>query len=293
MDRYEADPDRAAQLAELVLEAGDPRYVDFDTLSQFLAKLRERSPELGDDVFQKALTTVNAAESPSSAALNQLGKYLFVDPKLREAPDEENRFTDSQIGASTITDFRRVRRSANPDAVDAYIRALLTMIDNASRAGSALASLNIDPTVLYALAIQMQPHAKELELASADALTAALIKIQTGSTAQVLAAVGGSVADPSSGSDASYRIRMARDAVAALRRKKFEDARQLLVRVADTNTTRQLGPLIDFAEAMAAVGTSDLDRATRRPMRSGRAASNAPCSTRGSSTKPRNRSRMR
>jgi hypothetical protein len=54
MNRYDTDPDRAAQLVDFVLEAGDPATIDFAQVELFLTRLRERSPELGDDGFRHA-----------------------------------------------------------------------------------------------------------------------------------------------------------------------------------------------------------------------------------------------
>ncbi|MEO8100252.1 MAG: hypothetical protein ABI811_21300 [Acidobacteriota bacterium] len=262
MDRYIDDPDRGAQLVELVLEAGEPLVIDYAFVELFLAKLRERAPELGDQVLLKALDTVTGAPAPSATALNVLGKYLFVNRRLRDEPDVDNRFRDIQLANSVVTDFGSVRYSANPETVEAYIQALIKLINDASSAtlaGKTLATANYDPTVVYAMAIQLQGHAKDLELASADALARAAASLQTSTTA--LAALS-SAPDPYT-PGAAERTRYVRDTFTAMSRKRFDEARMTASRIGDANTTRQLNPLIDYAEALAAFSSSDVETAIR------------------------------
>lgn len=173
LKRYEQDPDRTAQLADLVLEAGDPASIDFGGLELFLAKLRERSPELADDVFKHALDTVANAPSPSTLDLDKLGKYLFVDPfpDHRFRPDDLNLSRSYTVGGTSIYDLRALLMSANPDLVGTYIDTL--------------------------------------------------------------------------------------------RQMKFDDARRAMNGIADERTTRQIGPLIDFGEASAALASGDIESVIR------------------------------
>lgn len=251
MNRYDTDPDRAAQLVELVLEAGDPGTIDFGAVELFLAKLRERSPELGDDVFRRALETVIGAPSPGTGDLGTLGKYLFVDAGQWQQPDEQNLFRSVAIGNSTIYDFRRVRMSANPDLVNAYIDALRRMVLQAStpQPNNPLATIRYDATVAYSLAIQMLKHARDLELSAAETLQQVMPRMYTNTAAQVETAIGSLSPDPQS-DIAADRNRRVRDILNDLRRGKFDDARREMNGIGDIPTTRQVAPLIDFAEFM-------------------------------------------
>lgn len=238
LNRYEEDPDRAAQLVDLVLEAGDPAAINFSLVQSFLAKLRERSPELADDGFRHALETVVNAPSPGTGDLSELGKYLFTDAGQR------------QIGNSTVYDFRRIRVGTNPDAISAYISAFQLMVDRAltPQPSNPMATIRFDATVAYSLAIQLAKHARDLELDSADALTRLFPRIYTNTAAQVEAAIGSLVPDLESDAGAD-RNRRVRELIADIRSSKFDDARRGLNGIGDLATTRQLSPLIDFAEA--------------------------------------------
>lgn len=259
LNRYEEDPERAAQLADLVLDAGDPVSIDFGGLEFFLAKLRERSPELADDVFRHALDTVVAAPAPGMLDLDELGKYLFLDPYPDHVgrPDELNLFRAFTVGNVSVYDFRVIRESANPDLVGAYIDALRQMVEQAltPQPGNPLANNRYEPTVAYSLALQLSAHARELDLESVNTLNQLLLKIDTSTSAQVRALL---IIPPEVTDERAVRRRRIREIVTAVRRNRFEDARRAINGVGDERTTRQLVPLIDFAEASAALSRGDI-----------------------------------
>lgn len=250
MNRYDTDPDRSAQLVDFVLEAGDPGAIDFGQVELFLARLRDRSPELGDDVFRHALETVVSAPSPGTADLGELGKYLFVDASNWPQPDDRNLSRSVAIGNTTIYDFRRVRMSANPELVTAYIGALQRMVEQAltPQFANPMATIRYDATAAYAVAIQVAKHARDLELSSADTITQLLPRIYTNTAAQVESTIGTLTPDPQA-DIATDRNRRVREIFSGIRRGKFDDARREMNGIGDIPTTRQIAPLIDFAEA--------------------------------------------
>ena len=252
--RIAADPERAAQLADLVLTAGEVEMLDFPGFGLFLSHLRERAPELGDRVFIKAADAVASARVPNTRALDELGKYLFVDPQLRESPDEFNYFRDVQVQSSTVTDFRSVRYSTNPEPVEAYIRTILRMVEKPGF------DANYDATVAYSVAFQTEVHARRMGLETRD-LAGTLTRIATSAGLQVASALGSPVADARpAGAD---RSRAVGQVLTAVRGKRFVEARQLLARVDDQDTRGQVAVLIDFGEASAAIAAGDLVEAAR------------------------------
>jgi hypothetical protein len=251
-NRFPDDPERAAQLMDLLLTAGDPGAMDYDALELFLAQLRDRAPELGDQVFGKAVDTVVTAPIPSADALNLLGKYLFVDPGQWHLPDVRNLFKELPVGGSTLFDFRRLRSSASPEAVGLFVQALVRLTGSTVR---------YDTTIAYGLAFQTLMHARELELAVAGDLERLLPQLAAYSNAAVAAAVGGTVPDPDG--ETSRRSQRVREVLTAVARKRFADARVRLSAVADAATTRQLEPVVDFAEAAAAITAGELQRAVQ------------------------------
>jgi hypothetical protein len=261
MDRYEEDPDRAAQLMDFLLEAGDPTAIDFGGIENFLAKLRERAPELGDDVFRHAAETIANAPAPGMADLNVLGKYLFVDGRDWKRPDQLNLFQSYAVGSASVFDFGLVRVSANEDLVGAYIDALQQMVEQALKpqTDNPIANSRYDATVAYSLVRQMVGHARQLEFDSADKLTELLPKVNTGNAAQVAALPQ---TTPDSSDALAERRRRIRAVITAIRRKKFADARREMNSVGDELTTRQIVPLIEFAEAAAALSAGDLNSAS-------------------------------
>lgn len=257
----ESKPERAAQLAELVLEAGDPDAIDYGYLETFLKDLRNRAPELSDRVFLHALDTAVDAPLGSTRALGALGVYLFVDPLDYMQPDESNLSRSVAVGNSDIFDFRRVRSSSNPEAVEAYIRALIRLSDRAINPRSgALPMSSFDTTVAYGLALQLTAHARELALATAADLMQTSTRLYTNQAGQVEVLFSKNAPD-SDAVDANRTLKRMRDIVMAIRRKKFEEARYALNGLGDARLSPRLRSLIDFSEASAAISRGDLGRA--------------------------------
>jgi hypothetical protein len=201
-------------------------------------------------VSDTRLETVAGAPSPGTGDLDELGKYLFVDSANWSQPDDQNLSRSIAIGNSTAYDFRRVRMSANPDLVNAYISALERIVQQAMipQPSNPMATIRYDGTVAYSLALQVGKHARDLELASADTITQLLPKIYTNTAAQVEATIGQMTPDPQS-DIASERNRRVREIFNDIRRRKFDDARREMNGIGDIPTSRQLAPLINFAEA--------------------------------------------
>lgn len=261
MQLIDSNPERAGQLVELVLEAGDPDAIDFSLIERFLAELRERTPELGDRVFRTALDTITDAPRGSTLAFSQLGVYLFVDPSDVYRSDKDNLARTVTIGNSDIFDFRRVRSSADPDAVEAYMRALIRLSERAlNPQPGVLPMSSFDTTTAYALALQMTAHARELELAISAELMPLSTRLYTNQAGQVEVAFGGNSPD-NDASDGARTMKRMREIVTAIHRKKFEDARRELNGLGDAQISPRLSSLIDFAEASAAVSSGNLSRA--------------------------------
>jgi hypothetical protein len=259
----ESNPERAAQLMELVLEAGDPDAIDFGLVEWLLVELRGRAPELGDKVFRIALETVVNAPRGSTSALSQLGSYLFVSPADYAQPDTDNLTRTIAIGSSTVYDLRRVRSVADPDSVDAYMRALIRLSERALNPKPAELPLSsFDTTVAYALALQLIPHARELELTTADDLQQLSTRLHTNQAGQVENAIGQNTPD-NDASDANRTGRRMREILALVRRKKFDEARRSMNALGDSRLSPRLNALINFAEAAAEISSGDLDKARR------------------------------
>jgi hypothetical protein len=256
-----SNPDRAAQLVELVLEAGDPDAIDFSLVDKALAELRDRAPELGDQVFRTALDAVVNAPRGSTLAFSQLGVYLFVDPFDLYKPDKDNLSRTITIGNSEIFDFRRVRSSADPDGVEAYMRALIRLSDRAlNPQPGALPLSSFDTTIAYALALQLTAHARELELTTSADLMAMSTRLHTNQAGHVETALAQNAPDTEAAE--SYRIaRRMREILTSIRRKKFEEARYALNGLGDARLSPRLKSLIDFSEASVAISSGDLTRA--------------------------------
>jgi hypothetical protein len=72
--------DRAAQLANAALDAVDPDVLDAVLLTKFLSLLRDRAPDLSDDLFVRTLDVIMSATVPNPGSLQELAKYLFTAP---------------------------------------------------------------------------------------------------------------------------------------------------------------------------------------------------------------------
>src|SRR5215471_12848373 len=94
--------DRAAQLANAALDAADPDLLDVVLLTKFLSQLRDRAPDLSDDLFERALDVVMSATAPNPGSLQELAKYLFTSPKYVDQPDADQSGESFDAGGATI-----------------------------------------------------------------------------------------------------------------------------------------------------------------------------------------------
>ena len=101
--------DRAAQLANAALDAGDPDVLDIVLLTKFLSLLRDHAPDLSDDLFERALDFVMSATVPNPGSLQELAKYLFTSPKYVDLPDADQ-------NSESFTAGRRDCRDTHGDA---------------------------------------------------------------------------------------------------------------------------------------------------------------------------------
>ena len=260
MGSLDDTPDRAAQLAEAALDAGDPAAFNMPLLTRFLAELRDRAPDLADDLFPKALDFVASAPAPSPRLLAELGKYLFTAPQLLERPDKDLAQQSYRIGNSAVPVLTATRHGTNPEDVKAYLDAAVTVL-------KANTSAYYDPVTAYAIGFQMLPKANELAPSLVDPLQRALtaIESQVASYAGVIqSAYGGSGSpDPEGGDAAPRRDRTIRGVFRAVGAHRFDQARDLL-RSLDVPAVRgQIASLIDFAEAAQAISQREIDRASR------------------------------
>jgi len=253
-------PDRAAQLAEAALDAGDPAAFNMPLLTRFLSELRDRAPDLADDLFPKALDFVASASNPSPALLAELGKYLFTAPQLLERPDKDLAQQSYRIGNSAVPMLTATRHSANPEDVKAYLDSAVTVL-------KANASAYYDPVMAYAIGFQMLPKANDLAPSLVDPLQRAMTAIESlvaSYTGVIQSAYGGSGSpDPEGGEAAPRRDRTVRDVFRAIGAHRFDRARDLQRSLDPPAVRGQVASLIDFAEAAQAISQRDTDRASR------------------------------
>src|SRR5207247_9153846 len=69
LEVVDSNPDRAAQLAGAALAASVPFELDFDVLLTLLSKLRDRAPDLSDELFPEALDFVTSDRAPSTGLM--------------------------------------------------------------------------------------------------------------------------------------------------------------------------------------------------------------------------------
>jgi hypothetical protein len=100
--------DRAAQVANAALDAGDPETLDIELLAEVISRVRERVPELAEDLFDRAVDFVMSAEIPDPGKLLELSKGSPADAD----PDELDELTD----AATRLLARPESVNRNPEA---------------------------------------------------------------------------------------------------------------------------------------------------------------------------------
>ncbi|HEV8145298.1 MAG TPA: hypothetical protein VGP79_02905, partial [Bryobacteraceae bacterium] len=255
----ESRPDRAAQLAESAIEASDPVLLDVTQSTLFLSSLRDRAADLADNVFPKVLDAIANVSAPSTARLAELGKYLFIDPRLIEKPDKEQAETMIQAGGSSFPNLMAARYSANSEDIQLYIDAVLRVIttENAS---------NADPIIGYALGYQMLPKARDLGFDSADKLEKAMQAFEAQAAipvAQIQSALRQQATPRESREAGVRRHRAVAHALEDARGGRFPQARDALSGMDNPGIRGQVAALIDFAEAARAVQTRDFALALR------------------------------
>jgi hypothetical protein len=246
---------RADQLVAAAMEAGDPAMLDIALLTQTLSLLRDRAPDLSDQLFTGALDFVMSPAVPIPDNLQELGKYLFTAPQYVRRPDIEQAHDSFEIGGIIVENLMATRDSANPDNIEQYLQAVTDLLANND-------SVSFNPVVTYALVYQMLPRARDLAPDRVDALEKALAQLQSlGAAAQVQANLGPwLVPDPDANAaarDYYYTGKIRKLASAG----GFDDARDLLAQLSDASLRTQVKALVDFAEAAHDIGQKRLDEA--------------------------------
>lgn len=223
------NPDRAAQLGQAALEAGDPIDFDMSSFTNFLDDLRGHAPELADNLFQRAIAFELESEIPSIDALAALGDYLF-EP------------------ASDKVGWGGDRDEADPDLIPLYIGTIAGVLGNG-------AAVDLAPDIAYAVATQLLPRARELALMDADAIEKFLTQMQ--------AANPGLSPDNQVGGPppASTLRRIMTQIRGAMEAGRFAEAREMLVDVEGVTMRSRVASFIDFSEAAYAVRGKDADHA--------------------------------
>jgi hypothetical protein len=237
--------DRAAQMANAALDAGDPDVLNVVLLTQFLSQLRERAPDLSDDLFLRALDFVMSATIPNPGSLQELSKYLFTAPKYLDKPDADQNSESFQTGGANIEVLTATRVSANPDDIEALIDTTLRLL----KLPTAVA---FNPTAAYALALQLVPRSRDLTPDRVDELETAVAALasEISSAAQIQARLGASQNPDQESGDPAYRdFQLTGRIKGELAAGRIDRARELLTRITDSDTRTQLAELIKFTEA--------------------------------------------
>ncbi|HLK65549.1 MAG TPA: hypothetical protein VKU19_19060 [Bryobacteraceae bacterium] len=253
-DRIKDYPDRAGQLAEAAITATDPDHLDISLLTRFLSQLRERAPDVSDDVFPEALNLIVSAEQPNPALLMELGKYLFVSRRYYPSPDEEQNVDSFKVNNSTIVNFQDLRSSTIPDEVRDYIEGALKVLTTTNTA-------EFDPLAAYAIGYQLLPKAADISPDSSDRLREAVTQLQSlvGSGAsQVQSQLSQSSIDPNSEDQPAKRAHVIAAVFNAAATGRFAEARELARGNDDLVSRNQIASLIDFAEAGASVSHKNI-----------------------------------
>jgi hypothetical protein len=257
----ESQPDRAAQLADAAIGASDPNVLDIPELSKFMCELRDRAPDLADDLFPKALDFVTSPAEPRLDLLLELGKYLFTAPSLLDKLDSDKKELEEifDVGGSTIANLMATRESANSDDVESYITSALKVL-------TGTGNPNYDPIIAYAIAYQLLPKARESMPESADQLQKVLVQLESqvgASGTQIQSKLGrAQLPEDAIGPLLIGSDRMISRALKLAGSNRFADARDALTKAGDSNVESQVKALIDFAEATYAIGRKDLAKAS-------------------------------
>jgi len=256
----ESQPDRAAQLAAAAMAASDPNVLDITVLSHFLCELRDRAPDLADDLFPQALDFVTSPAAPRLDLLLELGKYLFTAPWLVEklGSDKKELQDVFSIGGSPVANLMAARESANSDDVESYIKSALTVL-------TGTGNPNYDPIVAFAIAYQLLPKARESLPGSADQLETILVQLesQVASAAEIQSKLGrAQLPEDAVGPLLMGSDRLIGKALRLALANRFQEARDTLLSAGDSDVEWQVKALIDFAEAADAIGRKDIAKAS-------------------------------
>ena len=250
--------DRTAQIANAALDAGDPETLDIGVLTLLLSQLRERAPDLADDVFLRALDFVNSAVVPDPANLQELGKFLFTSPKKLDRSDIEQAGDSEQVAGTTVENLTATRNSTNPDDVQAYIEAAIHMFEMPGAASR-------NATVAYSVALQLIPRARDLLPNRVDDLQKVLdgLQVAAGSAAASIQSLfGAGVApDPESGDPATRDFWLSGQIRSLCAGSQFAEARSVLRRIDDTAARGEVSALVNFYESAQRLERKDLEAA--------------------------------
>jgi hypothetical protein len=249
------DPDRAAQLAQAALEAGDPYELDITSITAFLIDFRVKAPDLADDLFQRAIAFTLEAQVPNVDALADLGNYLFLAPQFVGKSEPIQNRTTYTVNGSTFSNWQCERDDAYPDLESAYIGAVAGLFANNGTAAST------DPVAAYALAYQLLPKARDQQLADTDPLDKFIAQMQTQYSAVAEGVEAKLGAEPAATSTQSKFARLMTQIRTALAAGRFAEAREILTLVDGVTVRSLVGSIIDFSEAAYAIREKDSDRA--------------------------------
>lgn len=247
----DANPDRAAQLADAALAAGDPMTLDVAALTRFLSELRERTPDLSDDLFPKALDFI--ASAPSAPQWMELARYLFTATAYLDRPDKEQKNREFDIGGATIVDLSAIRHSTGADDVRLYIEAAIKALPGA------------DATVAFAIVAQLESKASSVAPELVENLEKLLAQLRANAGANVAFLESGLSAAPPdpNASDAFRRGRALGRVLSAIAGRQFDEARRAARDIQDSAIEGQVANLIDFAAAGQALAAKDIELASR------------------------------
>jgi hypothetical protein len=262
LGRYQDDPDRAAQLAEFVLDAADPQLLDYETLGLFLARLRDRAPDLSDPLFERALRI--AVSERNTASFSILGKYIFTSARLNGRPDTDN-LADSYPGTRALLyDFSQIRESAHAEQVSRYIEALTEMAERQVQPTYDRPNQFFDLESAMYLMRFLGQHAEALELPEATGTKSQALALESRLTGQPAQPVGlmPQLKGAFSKNAGTIAARTMLEMLARARTKEdFDRAREFRGQLGEIALRMQLDPLADFAEAAVAVSGSDMSLA--------------------------------
>jgi hypothetical protein len=226
-----------------------------------LSRLRSRAPDLADELFDSALESATEPVAPNPAVLQELGRYLFVAKDMVNYPDEEAKFDSADVDGSTILKLDTERHSASPDLIGDYI----LYVGRALKETEAPAR---EPRVAYALAYELLAKVRELQPEQADdfeQLTAKLSVLAGGLASAIQLQLKESSGTVSlAGMDADYRNALLLGTVfSQWRARRFDAARDAVSRISDQAARQQLGDLMVYGEAAAALERKDPEYALR------------------------------